>query len=94
MKTMTLDNVERVEYLDVLTKGRLSNIQVILLRTRASTGAALLRDQFLPQTVAERIMVKRPVPTPIEFDIDPDTLTISALLDTLKSLEYKHFIGC
>jgi hypothetical protein len=29
MKTIVLDNVERVEYLDSLTKGRLNSIQVI-----------------------------------------------------------------
>jgi len=38
-------------------------------------------------------MVKRPVPNPIDFDIDSDTLIISAPLDKLKGLEYKHLLA-
>ncbi len=66
MKTVVLDNVERVEYLDSLTKGRLNSIQVIFGGTGRignyygpglRLAFALLRDQFPPQTVAERIMV-------------------------------------
>ena len=103
MKTIVLDNVERVEYLDSLTKGRLNSIQVIFGRTGQignyngpglRLAFALLRDQFPPQTVAERIMIERLVPNPIDFDIDSDTLKISAPLDKLKGLEYKHLLAC
>jgi hypothetical protein len=38
-------------------------------------------------------MVERPVPNPIDFDIDSDTLRISAPLDKLKDLEYKHLLA-
>lgn len=102
MKTVVLDNVERVEYLDSLTKGRLNSIQVIFGGTGRignyygpglRLAFALLRDQFPPQTVAERIMVERPVPNPIDFDIDSDTLRISAPLDKLKGLDYKHLLA-
>ena len=101
MKSVVLDNVERVEYRDSLTKGRLNSIQVIFGGTGQignyygpglRLAFSLLRDQFPPQTLAERSMVERPLPNPIDFDIDSDTLRISAPLDKLKGLEYKHLL--
>src|ERR1700694_3834153 len=103
MKTIVLDNVEKVTYLDSpLTKGRLSGIQVIFTNMgRIATfygpglqlAFALLRDQFPPHTDAERILVERPVPTLIDFVIDPKTLEISAPLDKLKSVGYPHLLA-
>ena len=102
MTTIMLDNVERVDYQDSMTKSRLNSIQVTFRKTGQigtyfgpglRLAFALLRDQFPPQTVAERIMVKRPVPNPIDFDTDSDTLIISAPLDKLKGLECKHLLA-
>ena len=103
MTTIVLDNVETVKYLDSpMTKGRLSSINVIFTKyghiasffgPGLILAFALLKDQFPPQTDAERILVERPVLTPIDLVIDPNTLEISAPLDKLKSLAYTHLLA-
>ena len=102
MTTIVLDNVETVKYLDSMTKGRLSGIQVIFSKSGRigsyfgpglRLALALLKDQFPPQTDAERISIERPVPTVIDFVIDPNTLEISAPSDKLKNLGYLYLLA-
>jgi hypothetical protein len=104
MQNIKLDDIEKVEYQDTLTKGHLSSIQVIF--SKAKHGAirnyfgpgltlafTLLNDQFPPQTEVERRLIERPVPTPIDFDIDPNTLEVSAPPDKLKDLRYVQLMA-
>jgi hypothetical protein len=104
MQNIKLDDIEKVEYQDILTKGHLSSIQVIF--SKAKHGAimnyfgpgltlalALLKDQFPPETEAERNLVARPVATPIDFDIDPRTLEVSTSSKKLKDLGPKILLS-
>ena len=104
MDTIILDDIEKVEYQDTLRKGHLTSISVIFGKSKhgaimnyfgpgLTLALALLKDQFPPETEVERSLVARPVPTPIDFDIDTNTLELSAPLDKLKALGYPQLEG-
>jgi hypothetical protein len=103
MRLIWLDNVSRVKYRDsLLMKGWLTHIHVIFTepgQTGNYSGPGLrlalylLEDQFRPEDDFERQLVEWPVPSPVDFEIDPKTLKLSAPHDRLQGLPPDQLIA-
>ena len=102
MRSIPLDNVGRVKYQDSLKKGWLTSIRVIFaepgqvghyLGPGLRLALFLVEDQFQPTSDFERLLVEQPLPSPIDFEIDPKTLRLSAPVDRLQELPPDQLIA-
>ena len=102
MQEIVIDNVEDVVYLDSLTPGRLNTIHVTFTNSGSITNysgtvlrlaLALLRDQFPPKTESERGFITQTVRAPLDFEIAPYRLEVSAPPQSLKDLSYAKLMA-